>query len=76
MKKEIAHLSIIISLLFLFTIGISFPRCTRAQTLPPWGFSPWGNNFGLGYPRGYGIDVFSYYNIAASINPLQTVSYI
>ena len=48
MKKEITHLSIIIFLLFLFTIGISLPQYAQAQTLPPWSSNPWGNNLGLG----------------------------
>ena len=69
MKKFIWR-SIVLSALIFFSIGIIIPVCSQAQNLPPWFSTPWGINSGFGYPLGYGIDTFSYYNTAASFSPL------
>lgn len=69
MKKLIYHFIILFVFLFVSIATIN-PVCTQAQPLPPWLSTPWGINSGFGYPLGYGIDVFSYYNLAASFSPL------
>ena len=73
MKKVMYH-SLILFVLLFFSMATIIPVCTQAQPLPQWLSTPWGINSGFGYPLGYGIDVFSYYNLAASFSPLVPFS--